>query len=83
MRILVLGASGYVGSKIKEVLLTEYQEIYGTYFTTSKDYEKDSFMFRYELGEDDILKSILEVSNPDIVISSITGDFSCWFKRYM
>jgi dTDP-4-dehydrorhamnose reductase len=76
MKILVLGASGYTGSKIKEVLLTEYQDVYGTYFTQNKNYEKDRFMFQYKLGDDETLKQILEVSNPDIVISSLIGKFS-------
>lgn len=76
MKILVLGASGYAGSKIRELLLTEYRDVYGTYFTTNKNYEKDKFMFQYGLGDDETLKQILEAVNPDIVISSLTGDFS-------
>ncbi len=76
MKILVLGASGYAGSKIRELLLTEYQDVYGTYHNTNEKYENDKFMFQYELGDDETLKQIMESLNPDIVISSIRGDFS-------
>ena len=76
MKILILGASGYAGSKIREVLLTEYQEVYGTYMTMNKEYENDKSMFQYELGDDRTLKQILKSLDPDIVISSIRGDFS-------
>lgn len=76
MKILILGASGYAGSKIREMLLTEYHDVYGTYFTKNENYEKDSSMFKYELGKDETLKQILESLNPDIIISSLTGDFS-------
>lgn len=76
MKILILGASGYTGNKIREMLLIEYYHVYGTYFTKSKDYENDKFMFKYELGDDKTLKQILDVLDPDIVVSSLTGDFS-------
>lgn len=76
MKILILGASGYAGSKIREILLAEYHDIYGTYFTKNENYEKDNSMIQYELGKDEDLKQILESLNPDIVISSLTGDFS-------
>lgn len=76
MKILIFGASGYAGSKIREMLLTEYNNVYGTYFTKSKDYENDRFMFQYELGDEEALKQILDVLDPDIVISSLTGEFS-------
>lgn len=82
MKILVLGASGYAGSKIREMLLTEYKDVYGTYFTTNKVYEKDRFMFQYGLGDNEALKEILEELNPDIVISSVRGDFSLQIKAH-
>lgn len=75
MRILVLGGSGYVGSKVIEVLSREYQDVYGTYCNRNEAFEKNKFMLQYKLGDNNTLIKILETLNPDIVISSIRGDF--------
>lgn len=82
MRILILGASGYAGSKIREVLLTEYEKVYGTYCTSNEKYENDSFMFQYEVGDTESLRNIMEEVNPDIVISTIRGDFTLILEEH-
>lgn len=82
MRILILGASGYAGSKIREVLSTEFENVYGTYCTENLTYKNDSFMFQYKLGDDKSLKKILDLTKPDIVISSIRGEFDLVLKSH-
>ncbi|MBT8245121.1 MAG: sugar nucleotide-binding protein [Winogradskyella sp.] len=72
-RILVLGASGYLGSSIYKELCS-YFNTYGTYFSAKKEYEKNKHFFHYNVEEDDLYK-ILEVTNPDIIISALRGNF--------
>lgn len=74
MKILILGASGYAGQAIAQKL-KEKHEVYGTYRKQAKKNCDDSRLFHYEHGDTDILKSILERVRPQIVISSLTGDF--------
>lgn len=82
MRILVLGASGYVGSKVMDVLSKADQEVYGTYCNTNEAYKNNKFMFQYKLGDNSALNKILETLNPDFVISSIRGDFSLQLEAH-
>ena len=82
MNILVLGASGYVGSKVREVLLTEHEAVYGTYCKQKQEYENDSYMLQYEVGNDKNLIHMLETINPDVVISSLRGEFSLQLHKH-
>jgi dTDP-4-dehydrorhamnose reductase len=81
MKILILGASGYVGSKLKEKLDKEHQ-IYGTYHKQNLKYVNDESMLQYELGNDIRLNELLTSVNPGIIISSLTGDFSLLIKAH-
>ncbi|MCC1485365.1 sugar nucleotide-binding protein [Winogradskyella immobilis] len=72
-RILILGASGYLGSAIYKELC-DYFRTFGTYFSPKKDYEKNKHFFQYNVEEDDIYE-ILEATKPDIIISALRGDF--------
>ena len=76
MKILVLGASGYIGRKVREVLLTKHDAVYGTYCKYNREYENDNYMLPFELGNDEGLIQLLETTNPDFVISSLRGEFS-------
>ena len=72
-RILILGASGYLGSAIYKELC-DYFRTFGTYFSPKKDYEKNKHFFQYNVEDDDIYE-ILEATKPDIIISALRGDF--------
>lgn len=75
MRILILGASGYAGSRIKKELEGKYDNVFGTYRTFRREYEKDCSMVPYTLGDKERLAEILREKQPDVIISSIRGEF--------
>ena len=72
-KILILGASGYLGNAIYKELL-DYFRTYGTYFSPKKEFEKNQQFFNYNIQEDDIYE-ILEATKPDVIISALRGDF--------
>lgn len=74
MKILILGASGYAGQAIAQ-RLEKNHEVYGTYHTQTKKHHNNNKMFQYKLGDMDTLKWILDCVQPQIVISSLTGNF--------
>ena len=73
-RILILGASGYIGHAIYKEL-GPYYRTYGTYRTPKKEFEINKQFFQYNVEEDDVYE-ILEATKPSIIISALRGDFS-------
>ena len=73
-RILILGASGFLGGAIYKELCS-YFKTFGTYNTSNKSFEKNHQFFQYNIEEDDIYE-ILDIVKPTIVISALRGDFS-------
>lgn len=73
-KILILGASGFIGNAIYKELCN-YFNTYGTYHTARKDFEKNKQFLRYNLEEDDIFE-ILEAVKPDYIISALRGNFT-------
>lgn len=73
-RVLILGASGYIGNAIYKEL-GPYFRTYGTYRTPKKEYEKNKQFFHYIVEEDDVYE-ILEACKPSIIISALRGDFN-------
>lgn len=73
-RILILGASGFLGHAIYKELCP-YFKTFGTYQTDNKEFEKNQQFFQYKLEEDDIFE-VLNAVRPNIIISSLRGDFS-------
>ncbi|MCI6276424.1 MAG: sugar nucleotide-binding protein [Clostridium sp.] len=74
MRILVLGASGYAGSRIFNDLSKDH-EVYGTYYSQETRIENQSRMIRFDIADSDKFSEILEIVKPDIIISSLRGDY--------
>ena len=74
MRILILGASSYAGQVIAKTL-AENHEVYGTYHTQKKSCLAENKMFQMQLGDSDSIKNILDQIQPQIIISSLRGDF--------
>jgi dTDP-4-dehydrorhamnose reductase len=72
-RILILGASGFLGHAIYKEL-GPYFRTYGTYRTSSIEFERNKQFFQYNVDEDDVFE-ILEACRPSIVISALRGDF--------
>ena len=73
-RILILGASGYIGNAIYKEL-GPYFKTYGTYLTASKTYDKNKQFFSYNVEEVDVYE-ILEICKPSVIISALRGDFN-------
>ena len=72
--ILILGASGTVGSVVfKQLSRDENLKIFGTYFSAMQENTSSLTRFSVEFPND--ICSILKQVRPDIVISSLRGDF--------
>lgn len=71
-KILILGGSGFVGNAIYKELCS-YFDTYGTYYS-NRIFSNNKQFFRYDLEEDDIFQ-ILEKVHPDVIISSLRGNF--------
>ena len=74
MRILILGASSYAGQAIAKALIKKY-EVYGTYHTQKTSCLDKNKMFQMQLGDNDSIKKILNQIQPQIIISSLRGEF--------
>ena len=79
-KILILGASGFIGGAIYKELCN-YFDTYGTYFSNSF-FEGNGQYLKYDLDEDDIFE-VLEKVQPDIVISSLRGNFSGQIQAHL
>lgn len=79
-RILILGASGFLGGAIYKELCS-YFRTFGTYNTPNKQFEKNKHFFQYNMEEDDVYE-ILNIVKPTIVISALRGDFSAQFVAH-
>ncbi|WP_179019716.1 sugar nucleotide-binding protein [Winogradskyella forsetii] len=73
-RILILGASGYIGNAIYKEL-GPYFRTFGTYRVEKKEYKSNQQFIQYIVEEDDIYE-ILEATKPSIIISALRGDFN-------
>ena len=73
-RILILGASGFIGNKLYKELLP-YFDVYGTYNLPNLEFENNTIMFHFDMKNDDI-GSLLTTLKPNFIISSLKGDFN-------
>jgi dTDP-4-dehydrorhamnose reductase len=72
-RILILGASGFIGHALYKELCT-YFKTFGTYHTSRNGFADNAQFFQYTVEEDDVVE-ILEATKPTIIISALRGDF--------
>ena len=79
-RILILGASGFLGSAIYKELCS-YFKTFATYSTPNVQFEKNKHFFQYNMEEDDVYE-ILEIVKPTIIISALRGDFATQFVAH-
>lgn len=73
-RILILGASGYIGNALYKEL-GPYFRTYGTYRVPKKEFETNHQFFHYNVEQDDVYE-ILEACKPSIIISALRGNFN-------
>lgn len=73
MNILVLGASGMIGSAIVQNL-SEGNTVYGTYYSHTP--ASTNRYFHFDVSNKDELISILRTTKPDVIVSSLRGDFA-------
>ena len=76
-RILILGASGFLGGAIYKELCS-YFKTFGTYNISNTSLEKNKHFFQYNIEEDDVYE-ILDIVKPTIIISALRGDFAAQF----
>jgi len=73
-RIVILGASGFIGNAIYKELCS-YFKTFGSYNSPTNFYKKNHQFFHYNHEQDDIFE-ILEALKPNIIISSLRGNFA-------
>lgn len=74
MKILILGASGLVGSRIFEKLERRGYEVYGTYCRGKSKEQRDNMLW-FDIENVGMIESVLSDISPDIVISTLRGNF--------
>ena len=79
-KILILGASGYVGGAIYRELCS-YYDTYGTYCSAHELYENNQAFFHYDVDNSNILV-ILEKIQPTVVISALRGNFKAQYHAH-
>lgn len=72
-RILILGASGFLGNALYKELCS-YLQTFGTYCKHDTVLEKNNHFFQYNVEADDVFE-ILNVVKPSIIISALRGNF--------
>jgi len=72
-KILILGASGFIGKAIYKELLP-YFDVYGTYCTSQPDLDENQVLFQFDVSKDSILPILKEIQ-PNYIISSLRGDY--------
>ncbi len=72
-RILILGASGFVGNVLYKELLN-YFDVYGTYFSPNDFYAQNEVFFRFDAANDDV-ETLLNKVKPNVIISCLKGNF--------
>lgn len=66
-KILIIGASGFIGNAIYKEL-RPYFDVYGTFYSQENQYEENQVFFKFNAECDDI-EEILNTVYPDIIIS--------------
>jgi len=74
MKILLLGASGSIGGAIFKRLASNH-DVYGSYNENMPVDATNAQFVRYSLTDSEGILSLLDRVRPELVISSLTGDF--------
>lgn len=73
-RILILGASGFIGNALYKELCSFF-DTHGTYYTDSKFFEENHQFHHYDLDTENI-EILLHNLKPTIIISALRGNFN-------
>ena len=79
-KVLILGGSGFIGNAIYKELCN-YYDTYCTYYSAREVYGENQQFFRYDMQEDDLFQ-LLENIRPQVIISSLRGDFSAQIQAH-
>ena len=79
-KILILGASGFIGNAIYRELRS-YFNTYGTYNSARRSFEGNQQFLKYDLASDDIFQ-VLEKIRPQIIISAVRGNFASQIQAH-
>jgi len=72
-RILILGASGFIGNALYKELCS-YFDTYGTYFTNSTPFVNNKKFFEFD-QESENIGVLLQSLRPTVIISALRGGF--------
>lgn len=79
-RILILGASGFIGNTLYRELLP-YFDVFGTFDSKEELYGQNQVFFKFN-SEKDSLEPILKSVVPNFIIAAIKGDAKSQLKVY-
>ncbi|UJH91787.1 sugar nucleotide-binding protein [Antarcticibacterium sp. 1MA-6-2] len=80
-KILILGASGFIGNALYKELCS-YFDTYGTYFNNSSPYSNNKKFFEYD-QETENIQILLENLRPTVIISAIRGNFETQVQTHL
>jgi dTDP-4-dehydrorhamnose reductase len=80
-RILIFGATGFLGDAIYKEL-NAYYKTFGTYRMETRALQKNQHLFHFNIEEDDALE-IIEAVKPTIIISAIRGEFGAQIVAHL
>ena len=78
-RILILGASGFIGNTLYKEL-NSYYDTFGTYFT-KKGFGQNHHFFHFDIEEGG-LESIIKEAKPKLIISALRGPFEALIETH-
>jgi len=76
--ILIFGASGFIGNAIYKELLP-YFDVYATYFSQEGVFNNNQVFYQFDVTKDNSYE-ILDIVKPNVIISSLRGDFKAQYK---
>lgn len=79
-RILILGASGFIGNALYKEL-RPYFDVYGTYYSQDGLYRDNQVFFPFEMEENGIGQLLLTLK-PNVIISAIKGPIQARIKLH-
>lgn len=77
-KILILGASGLVGKAVAKECSNDF-DVFGTYNSSATNLTVDK-QFHLNMQDDNAIHEILNTVQPDIILSSLQGDYDVQYK---
>ncbi len=80
MRILIIGASGFLGQTLYKEL-NPYFDVYGTYFSSKTHFDNNQRFFQWDVATEG-LEFVLKETAPDVIITVFKGAFPAQLEAY-